>query len=690
MPDSMGSSEGGAPASTLTHLSRRSWALLACSVSVTVCAVLTLLASLARSQVSSLELASTAEGNDADIWSNPLMVSLSLAILFGVGAVLSLVLYLLCHSAASVEGTWLRWTRIGTTAFSAVVLGPWCVAGGIMSFGSVKEQVQKACAVIDTHCFPSYARLEWISIPAEVLAIGAIAWMLTAVQRYCAELGIGILSSSPKSASMRSGSTAARSKDEERGLVDAVNSNNSLARSSKRSNRRRSERHLLEAGKRRHQVAQNSEHQSTPLADADEEVPLLVEAQSKVPMTIVTGYLGSGKSTLLDYILKEQHGRRIAVIMNEFGDTSDIESKAISVQTDDALVEEWLELNNGCLCCSVRDTGLNAILALMEKKGRFDQIVLETTGLADPAPIIQAFWNEPALNLDVSLDAVVAVVDAAGIEMQLREARPDGSYNEAQRQVATADVILLNKVDLVPTSADLDRIETSLRAINSTALIHRTTRSSIDLSLILDLNIYAAPSAPIHAETLAPFAQAGAASTECDDCSTGHPHTHSQLPKEPSAGGTLASSAHANDISSVTIPLPTLRAVHSGSAFHRIISDLLWEGLLPTLDDKPSEARPEPDSIDLLRTKAFLRTTDGKAYILQGVRDIFDLAEVPPGQGVNAAEVEPKLVLIGRGLGDGVDVRGRIEAGLRRGVAEEAEAEDSADSEEDDDSDNEE
>jgi len=118
--------------------------------------------------------------------------------------------------------------------------------------------------------------------------------------------------------------------------------------------------------------------------------------------------------------LKTQHGRRIAVIMNEFGDTSDIEctlsiplspsevelmrrrrrtAKAISVATEDALVEEWLELNNGCLCCSVRDTGLNAIISLMEEKGRFDQIVLETTGLADPAPIIRAFWNEPALNL---------------------------------------------------------------------------------------------------------------------------------------------------------------------------------------------------------------------------------------------------------------------------------------------------
>ncbi|GAA5864689.1 hypothetical protein JCM3774_006042 [Rhodotorula dairenensis] len=404
----------------------------------------------------------------------------------------------------------------------------------------------------------------------------------------------------------------------------------------------------------------------------DDEVPQLVEAQGKVPMTIVTGYLGSGKSTLLDYILKEQHGRRIAVIMNEFGDTSDIESKAISVQTDDALVEEWLELNNGCLCCSVRDTGLNAILALMEKKGRFDQIVLETTGLADPAPIIQAFWNEPALNLDVSLDAVVAVVDAAGIEKQLREPRPDGSYNEAQRQVATADVILLNKVDLVKAAADLDKIEQSLRAINSTALVHRTTRSSIDLSLILDLNIYASPSAPIHAETLAPFAQLAdsARDAQCIDCNNDAPHAHDHSDR-PNAGS-LASSPHANDISSITIPLPTFRAVHSGSTFHSVIANLLWEGQLPALNEDDAEEQQQPDALDLLRTKAFLRTTDGRAWILQGVRDIFDLAEVPPGQGVSSADVESKLVLIGRGLGDGVDVRRRIEAGIRRGMEAEA------------------
>ncbi|GAA5906645.1 hypothetical protein JCM8208_000505 [Rhodotorula glutinis] len=406
----------------------------------------------------------------------------------------------------------------------------------------------------------------------------------------------------------------------------------------------------------------------------DEDVPQLVETSSKVPMTIVTGYLGSGKSTLLDYILKEQHGRRIAVIMNEFGDTSDIESKAISVQSDEALVEEWLELNNGCLCCSVRDTGLTAILNLMEKKGRFDQIVLETTGLADPAPIIQAFWNEPALNLDVSLDAVVSVVDAAGIEKQIQDPRPDGSYNEAQRQVATADVILLNKADLV-TPSDLERVEALLRTINSTALIHRTTRSAIDLSLLLDLNIYAAPTAPFRPETLAPFSQPDAADS-CDGCTSGKPHDH-----PPPAS---SSSPHANDISSLTIPLPPSLPSVTGptSALYAVLSSLLWEG---TLAGAPSSSSPSttPDGFDLLRTKGFVRTDDGREWVLQGVRDIFDFAQVPVeataaarageggGEGEGEKAVQPKVVLIGRGLANKDGVRARFVRALEEGVARE-------------------
>ncbi|GAA5877650.1 hypothetical protein JCM1840_004966 [Sporobolomyces johnsonii] len=428
---------------------------------------------------------------------------------------------------------------------------------------------------------------------------------------------------------------------------------------------------------------------SEPLAapeDSDDEVPELVEEHRKVPMTIVTGYLGSGKSTLLDYILKTQHGRRIAVIMNEFGDTSDIESKAISVQTDDALVEEWLELNNGCLCCSVRDTGLSAIISLMEKKGRFDQIVLETTGLADPAPIIQAFWNEPALNLDVALDAVVAVVDAAGIEKQLQDPRPDGSYNEAQRQVATADVILLNKIDLV-TPSDVSRIETAIHSINSTAIIHRTTRSTLDLSLLLDLNMYATPDAPIHQRTLAPFAQPDPTSS-CEGCADDPSHSH---PHPPQA----TSSPHANDISSVTIPLPLLPEVETG-VFHDLVSALIWDGHLPPLlasssfsSAPPSERNhhreaTEAPELDLLRSKAFLRTTDGRSFILQGVRDVFAIAQVPSeasttnssnssGGGGGGGEVQPKLVLIGRGLGEADKVRERFLSALERGLAEEEE-----------------
>ncbi|GAA5884838.1 hypothetical protein JCM6882_007116 [Rhodosporidiobolus microsporus] len=420
-----------------------------------------------------------------------------------------------------------------------------------------------------------------------------------------------------------------------------------------------------------------------PLDDEEFEVPELVAKHDKVPMTIVTGYLGSGKSTLLDYILTTQHGRRIAVIMNEFGDTTDIESKAISVQTDEDLVEEWLELNNGCLCCSVRDTGLTAILNLMEKKGRFDQIVLETTGLVDPAPIIQAFWNEPALNLDVALDAVVGVVDAAGIEKQLQDPRPEGEYNEAQRQVATADVILLNKVDLV-SPEDLERIEGVLRFINSTALIHRTTRSSLDLSLILDLNIYASPSAPMHHETFAPFSQPSSdTNAACTDCAEGHDHSTPTHPHPPS----FSSSPHANDISSVTLPVPVLRDVRNG-AFHELLSTLVWEGRLPPLSSQAQTQEDDSLSLDLLRTKGFLRTSDGRAWILQGVRDIFDVTEVPPAvlekeKREGREEVKSKVVLIGRGLGDGEEVKKRWEVGLRRALQEEEEAEEESEEETD-------
>ncbi|GAA5981899.1 hypothetical protein JCM5350_006558 [Sporobolomyces pararoseus] len=417
----------------------------------------------------------------------------------------------------------------------------------------------------------------------------------------------------------------------------------------------------------------------------DEEAPELVEESKKVPMTIVTGYLGSGKSTLLDYILKTQHGRRIAVIMNEFGDTSDIESKAISIQSEDPtqeqLVEEWLELNNGCLCCSVRDTGLNAIISLMEKKGKFDQIVLETTGLADPSPIIQAFWNEPALNLEVALDAVVAVVDAKGIEKQIQDPRPDGSYNEAQRQIATADVILLNKIDLVPSRIDLQRIESSLRSINSTALIHQTTRSTIDLSLVLDLNIYVSPDSPIRLQTISKTfsSSSSSTSTKCQVPTCSNPtgtHSHTELRSSP----------HKNDITSINIKLPNfLPSIHHPSTFHKLVSNLIWDSTLPppliSSSKEGREAEVENLEFDLLRAKGFLRTKskgqgEVRCFVLQAVRDVFDITQVPyvplPSKKDDDEGIESKLVLIGKGfVGREEEIKERFLTALEKGIQQE-------------------
>ncbi|KWU45667.1 hypothetical protein RHOSPDRAFT_32589 [Rhodotorula sp. JG-1b] len=212
------------------HRSRRSWAMIACGFSADMFLVLTLLAALARSKLGSLEHASTAEGNEPDIWAYPLMVSLSLAILFATAAGFSIGLFISC-SGQALHPRLTRWMWIATTAFSAVVLAPWAVAGAIMSFGSTRFRIQKACATLDSECYPCYIMFGWISIPAEICAVGATVWMLAAVKLYCTEVGISMFSSAAKSQTASAG-------DEERKLVgDAdpeVQKMGSLARSSRR------------------------------------------------------------------------------------------------------------------------------------------------------------------------------------------------------------------------------------------------------------------------------------------------------------------------------------------------------------------------------------------------------------------------------------------------------------------------
>ncbi|RUP49067.1 hypothetical protein BC936DRAFT_143360 [Jimgerdemannia flammicorona] len=362
----------------------------------------------------------------------------------------------------------------------------------------------------------------------------------------------------------------------------------------------------------------------------------------KIPITIVTGFLGSGKTTLLNYILNEKHEKRIAVILNEFGESSDIE-KALSVSDQGTLYEEWLELKNGCLCCSVKDNGVKAIENLMLKRGRFDYILLETTGLADPGPIASIFWMDDELGSEIYLDGIVTLVDAKYVEKHIGEKAENGSINDAVKQIAIADRIIINKTDLVDEGT-LTQLESDLRFVNAAAQIVRTQRSKVSLDFILDIRAYDAKG----------LNDIGSADS---NFITGGRSSHL-------------------DGSVQTICIQFRQQATDILRLERWIQTLLWEKVIPPFtatvaddhieehdnghahdhDHGPHEPAASGDTVIVLRLKGIVTppaddNNRQRRLVVQGVHELYDMQEAAGETGERGTgEDVSKIVLIGQNL----------------------------------------
>ncbi len=332
------------------------------------------------------------------------------------------------------------------------------------------------------------------------------------------------------------------------------------------------------------------------------------------PVTVLTGYLGAGKTTLLNRILSEDHGRKFAVIVNEFGEIG-IDNDLI-VESD----EEIYEMNNGCVCCTVRGDLVRVVQGLLKRKGRFDGILVETTGLADPAPVAQTFFMDEDVRAKARLDAVIALVDARHFPQTLKDAP------EAEDQVAFADVVIINKTDLVEAD-EIERLKATVRKINPHAVISTAERSGVALNDVLDRGAFDLdrilendPHFLLADDHDHPDHECGPA---CDHHGHAHDHHHSHGDESR-----LDAATHDTTVTSIS-----LRA-----------GDMDHEKFFPWINKLT-----QIDGPDILRLKGIVAFKgDEDRFVVQGVHMIVEGDHQRPWR--DDEKRETRMVFIGRGL----------------------------------------
>ncbi|MBO0134452.1 MULTISPECIES: CobW family GTP-binding protein [Agrobacterium] len=347
-----------------------------------------------------------------------------------------------------------------------------------------------------------------------------------------------------------------------------------------------------------------------------------------IPVTVLTGYLGAGKTTLLNRILSENHGKKYAVIVNEFGEIG-IDNDLI-VESD----EEIYEMNNGCVCCTVRGDLIRVVEGLMRRPGRFDGIIVETTGLADPVPVAQTFFMDDDVRAKTELDAVIALVDAKHLPLRLKDSR------EAEDQIAFADVVIVNKTDLV-TPEELARVEDVVRAINPSARIYKATRSGVDLARVLDQGAFNLERA---LENDPHFLEHGhedhACGPDCDhhhhDHDHGHDHDHHHHDHDHAHHDHGHDHHHHGAVSpihDVTVQSVSLRG-----------GEMNAERFFPWI-----QKVTQTDGPNILRLKGIIAFKgDAERYVVQGVHMIIEGDHQRPWK--EGEKRESRLVFIGREL----------------------------------------